>query len=109
LTTTGGSWPTSAASQSNRELDEPFALDQLGLEARGGHLRIQPLRLRCIGEPLLGRILQQPRIFQPAGELDQCDLCLLTGQSGAEPVARDNQAIKARRRPVGCQKSGLGR
>lgn len=31
----------------------PSALDQLGHEARAGRLQIEPLRVRCIGEPLL--------------------------------------------------------
>jgi phenylacetate-coenzyme A ligase PaaK-like adenylate-forming protein len=37
----------------------PSALDQLGLEARAGRLRIQPLRLRCIGEPLLPEVRER--------------------------------------------------
>ena len=37
----------------------PSALDQLGLEARAGRLRIQPMRLRCIGEPLLPEVRER--------------------------------------------------
>jgi phenylacetate-CoA ligase len=34
----------------------PSALDQLSYEAHAGRLRITPLRLRCIGEPLLPEV-----------------------------------------------------
>jgi phenylacetate-CoA ligase len=34
----------------------PSALDQLAYEAQAGRLRIAPLRLRCVGEPLLPEV-----------------------------------------------------
>jgi len=34
----------------------PSALDQLGLEACAGRLQIAPLRVRCVGEPLLPEV-----------------------------------------------------
>lgn len=37
----------------------PSALDQLGLEAEAGRLRIAPLRVRCVGEPLLPEVRER--------------------------------------------------
>jgi phenylacetate-CoA ligase len=37
----------------------PSALDQLGFEARGGRLRITPLRLRCVGEAILPEVRER--------------------------------------------------
>jgi phenylacetate-CoA ligase len=37
----------------------PSALDQLSYEAQAGRLRIAPLRLRCVGEPLLPEVRER--------------------------------------------------